>query len=67
MVAETFNAKKDVIDRLEKALTGVLDSIDPATPREVVQELENASRSLVEALVLVRSLPPEKFVCMFFD
>ena len=57
MVAETFNEKKDVVERLEKALTGVFDSIDPATPREVVQELENVARSLVEALVLVRSLP----------
>lgn len=55
MVAEV-SQKKDVIERLEKALIGVFDSIDPATPREVVQELENVARSLVEALVLVRSL-----------
>ena len=66
MVAGT-TPKKDVIERLEKALAGVFDSIDPTTPREVVQELENVSRSIVEALVLVRSLPPEKFVGVFVD
>ena len=60
-------SKKDAIDCLEKALTGVIGIIDPATPREVVQECENVSRSLVEALVLVRSLPPEKFVGVFVD
>ena len=66
MVAGT-TPKKDLIERLEKALTGVFDSIDPTTPREVVQELENVSRRLVDALVLVRSLPPEKFVGVFID